>query len=273
MNKYNKINLYKNNLIKFIDTQNNNIIKIKNIIDIDYIVGILFLTQMNIYCKQYKIQIHGYYIAFSFINLFSKIRKKLVKSNKLNYNDIYHFWLSIANNIDYFNSRVDKNSDIKIKINNNFSKLIIEFNQIFYDIVNNDDNLNSDSKKNTENSNSKEYLNINYNIKCHFCYIYEILKKFFYILLITAKFMGSGEIKDPNLIKLAEYYTNIFYIYIKYNNIDKNNINEEYYFELFNNYIEYKNKLNYSIIELKLNSDTIDEIIEYLDNNISNFLH
>ena len=78
--------------------------------------------------------------------------------------------------------------------------------------------------------------------------------------------MGSGEYKDHNLRKLSEYYSNIFFTYIKVNDCEK--IDEIYSFELFDNYIEYKNKLNYSLIELKINSDTVDEIVNYLDNII-----
>ena len=39
-------------------------------------------------------------------------------------------------------------------------------------------------------------------------------------------------------------------------------------FNFFDNYIDYKNKLNYSIIELKINSDTLEEILNYLDDII-----
>jgi hypothetical protein len=39
---------------------------------------------------------------------------------------------------------------------------------------------------------------------------------------------------------------------------------------MFDNYIDYKNKLLSSIIELDMKSETIDEIINYLDNNIMN---
>ena len=50
-NKYksnNKINLYKENLIKFIIGQKDKIILIGNIESIDYIIGILFLTESKI---------------------------------------------------------------------------------------------------------------------------------------------------------------------------------------------------------------------------------
>ena len=107
MVNYNKINLYKDNLIKFIKTQDQ-IIKLDKISDIDYLIGILFLTEMNRYCKANKISIHGYYIAYSLINLFIKIKTKLVKKDKITYKDLNHFWLCLANNIDYLNTRIDE---------------------------------------------------------------------------------------------------------------------------------------------------------------------
>ena len=66
-NKYKineKINLYKENLIKFIIGQKEKIIQIGSIEEIDYIVGILFLTETNRYFKQNKITIHCYYLAY-----------------------------------------------------------------------------------------------------------------------------------------------------------------------------------------------------------------
>ena len=97
VNKYkinDKINLYKENLIKFIISQKEKIIPIGTIDEIDYIIGILFLTETNRYCKQNKISIHGYYLAYTFINLFNKIKKKIFKPHKFEINDINHFILS-----------------------------------------------------------------------------------------------------------------------------------------------------------------------------------
>ena len=69
-----KIDLYKNGIIKFINSQVNSqlgdILNSNNINDFDYIIGILFLTEMNRYCKNNNISIHGYYIAYSLINIF-----------------------------------------------------------------------------------------------------------------------------------------------------------------------------------------------------------
>jgi hypothetical protein len=276
MDKYNKIKLYRENLINFIKTQDNKIILLEKINEIDYLIGILFLTEMNRYCKNNNISIHGYYIAYSFINFFSKIRKKLIKSYKLNYNDLNHFWISLANNIDYLNNRVNNANNIKDKINNNLSKLIIILNPYFFSLINyknthKDDilmthiNISINSNSSIPIIDKNKYDEIYCDKKCYICCIDEILKKFLYVLLFTAKFMGSGDIKpEPNLLKLAEYYANIFYTYIKLN--DKNNIPT---CEVFDNYTNYKNRLVDSIIELKIQSATIDELLDYLDKIIS----
>ena len=353
-NKYksnNKINLYKDNLIKFIISQKEKIILIGNIEPIDYIVGILFLTESNRYFKQNKINSHGYYLAYTFINLFNKIRLRMVKSYKFNLNDISHYILSLSNNINYFNSRIDPTNSIKNKINNNFSKFqleivpilinLTEYNKIHQqieinkiDIVKNSSILNNSSEtsinlnldldidldieinidnvfneninqepiqiKNLNQKNSDINVNIdeidkieeinnctkkelykklkkNYiknenkccDIECYSCWVTNILSKFFYLLLQTAKFLGSGSYLDPNLIRLSEYYANIFYTWFKSNDliflnlIDKNNFTE-----IYENYLNYKNKLNYSLIELDLGSETLDEILNYIDNEI-----
>jgi len=107
------------------------------------------------------------------------------------------------------------------------------------------------------------------NIKCYNCWITNVLSKFFYLLLQIAKFLGTGSYSDPNLIRLSEYYANIFYTYFKSNDISNNSNNEDIsYTEIYENYLNYKNKLNYCLIELGLNSETLDEIILYLDNKI-----
>ncbi len=295
MEKYNKIKLYKENIIKFIDTQNYKIIKINKLYDIDFLVGILFLTEMNRYCKQNKITIHGYYIAYSLINLFRKIRRKLVENYKITYNDINFLWTSLALNIDYLNTRVEDSNIVKNKINFNFCKIIIEINTVLSNFITYSKVHNcctENSKKNTETfndisnqtnqnnislsnsiSSSISDLNIYCDNKCYICWVDNILSKFFYLLLMLAKFIGSGETKeDPNLLKLSEYYANIFYTFLKINDIGKNNLNQNTSYEFFDNYIDYKNKLNYSLIELKLNSDTVDEIVNYLDDIIINNL-
>ena len=174
MEKYNKIKLYKDNIVKFIDIQDNKIIKSNKLNDIDYLVGILFLTEMNRYCKANKITIHGYYIAYSLINLFRKIRKKLIENYKITYNDINFIWISIALNIDYLNSRIDNSNPIKNKINYNFSKIIIEINNvlssfILYNKIHKDENkeshehpisLNSPSPSSSNVSNNSESINV-----------------------------------------------------------------------------------------------------------------
>ena len=81
--------------------------------------------------------------------------------------------------------------------------------------------------------------------------------------------MGSGIYLDPNLVRLSEYYANIFYTWLKSNDINfLNYIGQNDLTELYENYLNYKNKLNYSLIELNLNSETLDEIIDCIDNEI-----
>ena len=351
-NKYksnNKINLYKENLIKFIIGQQEKIILIGNIEQIDYIVGILFLTESNRYFKQNKINSHGYYLAYTFINLFNKIRQRISKSYKFKFTDITHFIISLSNNIDYFNSRIDPTNNIKNKINNNISKFqieiipiltnLVEYNKIhashnrdtglfiieskkninsnietnnntnintntnnisietlytpiekiFNDnlsnfVENTNENTNQNTNENTNeniNENTNENINENNNKnsnkktnrfcdkECYSCLVTNILSKFFYLLLQTAKFLGSGSYSDPNLIRLAEYYANIFYTWLKSNDINfLNCINKNNFMELYENYLSYKNKLNYSLIEMNLSSETLDEIINYIDKEI-----
>jgi hypothetical protein len=55
---------------------------------------------------------------------------------------------------------------------------------------------------------------------------------------------------------------------LKLDSIDINNSTNNTYQHIFNNYHDYKSKLIYSIMELEINSDTIDEIIKYLDDDI-----
>jgi hypothetical protein len=264
-NKYNineKIGLYKDNLIKFIIEQKNKIIPIGNIEEIDYIVGILFLTETNRYCKLNKITIHGYYLAFTFINIFNKIRKKLNKGYEFEICDITHFIISLSKNINYLSSRVDASNPIKNKILTTLPKFNIDIlnllNEIFEFKKNNNDSVYYITDVN------KKYSDTNFND----CLII-ILSKFFYLLLQTAKFLGSGNYNEPNLLRISEYYANIFYILFKSNDINFINLlNEKTFTETYDNYLNYKNKLNYSLIELNLNSETLDEIIKYLDEQI-----
>jgi hypothetical protein len=262
-NKYNineKIELYKENLIKFIIEQKNKIIQIGNIGEIDYIIGILFLTETNRYCKLNKITIHGYYLAYTFINIFNKIRKKLSGGYIFDLNDITHFIISLSKNINYLCTRVDSLNPIKNKILNSLPKFNVDMlnllNEIFEYKVNHSEQTISDD--------TKKYCSIN----CVDCWI-NVLSKFFNLILQTAKFLGSGNYNEPNLLRISEYYANIFYILFKTNDINFiNQLNKKSYTEIYDNYLNYKNKLIYSLIELNLNSETIDEIIKYLDEKI-----
>ena len=142
-NKYNKLFLYKEGLDKFIGTQiinQNKWSKTKknlsnSITKLEYIVGILFLTEMNRNCKTNNISIHGYYITCSLINFFINIKKKILSNKKISSEIIIFLFNNIANNIEYLNSRIDSNNPIKKKINENLSNLIIEITPLLNDIV------------------------------------------------------------------------------------------------------------------------------------------
>jgi hypothetical protein len=261
-NKYNineKIGLYKENLIKFIIEQKNKIIPIGSIEDIDYIVGILFLTETNRYCKLNKISIHGYYLSYTFINIFNKIRKRLNSGYTFGIEDQTHFILSLSKNINYLNSRVDASNTTKNKIINGLPKFQMDIISLLNEIM-----LYNNKNHLTEVLNSNE-INIYCKDNCTDCWI-NILSKFFYLLLQTAKFLGSGLYNEPNLLRISDYYANIFCILLKSDDINFiNELTEKSYTEVYDSYLNYKNKLNYSLIELNLNSETLDEIIKYID--------
>jgi hypothetical protein len=213
-------------------------------LQIDYFIGILFLTNMNCYCKSNKLSIHGYYIASVLMNLFAKIRL-----NNVHFPDIIQFYDGVAQNIDYLNRRVN-NENIKNAINCGFSKYIIEISK----------NLTAITNYSPEKEN---------NIKTDI----GLLNNFFYILLLTAKFIGTGlteeieiaqnRIAFPNLYKIGEYYANIFIVYLILL-ADENIVNTEKQL-LFNTYVDYKSKLKYSLNEMSLISATTDEIMFYID--------
>lgn len=224
---YKHINTYKNNIIKFIKTRQYSNLLI-NLQDIDYLYGILFLTELNRYCKLCELNIHGYYIAFTLIYLFNNIRL----NNLLNIDNVLHLFKYIGYHIDYLNQRIVDKNIIKNKINKNCGLFLIKVNEILENIINNP----------TINNNN-----------------------LFILLLYIAKFMGSGNYIDPNLDRIAHYYTNIFNTYL----ILLNNKNSKNITEIIENYYNNKNNLNYSLIELNLDSVTISEIIDFIDNYIT----
>lgn len=287
INKYNKLVLYKDGLVKFINLQNLDLWKKaksnlnSNLTDLDYITGILFLTETNRNCKTNNINIHGYYTTCGLINLFSNIKQKLFYGKKIPSESIIYLFNCIALNIDYLNSRTDSNNQIRKKINENYANLLMEITPYLNDIV-------YFKKKHKQSSNSDlglgqtvweigtspvncEYLG-SCNANCYACWVDEILTKFFYIVLLVAKFMGTGCYKDPNLYKLGEYYSNIIFTILKIDNLNQQTEEQslDIYQNLFSNYQDYKSKLIYSIMELNINSETIDSIINYLDDEIIN---
>jgi hypothetical protein len=182
----NKIELYKEGILSF---NKKNEYKKFNIIDLskhaenyDYLIGILFLTEMNRYCKENKFTIHGYYVTQSLINIFIKIANSTLKIN-----DITNLYYNISSNINYINDRANVPTETKNKINGNLSQLIIEITP---------------------------YVDKIYTNNC--------LNDFFYVLLTIAKYIGTGDVKnEPNLFKLSEYYAGIFNVCIKIKNTNK----------------------------------------------------
>lgn len=238
--KSEKLNLYTLNLIDFITKQPEykQIVSYDSFDQIDYIIGILFLTEMNRYCKLNKINIHGYYLAYSMMVLFRDIRCFQQKLKSLDYST--HFITMLCSNINYMNDRVDPSNNVKNKINQNQSRLLI-----------------------------KVLPMINYILE-NICVVESniILSKFFYVLLQTAQFMGSGNYNEPNLLRLSEYYANIFYSWIYSSNQMTATPTPAQSVEFYDNYLNYKNKLIYSLIELNLNSETIDALIAHVDREI-----
>ena len=230
---FQKIELYKNSIIKFT--------KINNIDDIDYLVGIIFLSEMNKYCKNNNLNYHGYYITYPLILLYEEIKNNILYSKIINKNIILDLYEGICKNIEYLNDRIT-DEKIKLNINKNLYLLILDIKNEFVNLF-------------TEKS--THYINI----------IDNLLKPYFYILLKISSFIGSGDISiQPNLYKLSEYYANIFYTYIII--LKKKNIDDKQ--QLFENYTNNKTKLYESYLNLNNITNTIDEIINYIDKVILN---
>lgn len=255
-----KIEIYKNNLIDYEkkEKEKQEFIKDYKFNNIDYIVGTLFLTQMNMYCKINSFSAHGYYIAYALMIMFNEFNEIFINDNKIESEIISYFWVSLTANINYLKSKVELSATIDLQAKKNIvcnlSKFIDEISNVINKLV---------------LINSKYFVEIkNPNIMVIEKYklIENMYNSFFYMLLITAKYFGSGEYKDCNLIRLSEYYSNIFLIYYKSKNINSENND----IELLDMFINNQVKLNTSLYELNLNSDTLDEIIEYLSQEINN---
>ena len=252
-----KIEINKNNLIDYEKKEKKKQKFIKNykFETIDYIIGTLFLTQMNMYCKINSFSAHGYYIAYALMIMFNEFNEMFRNDNKIESEVISYFWVSLTANINYLKGKVELSPTIdqqaKKNIINNLSKFMSEISLIFNKLIlsNNKYFLETKEEKETEK----------------YKLIESVYNSFFYMLLITAKYFGSGEYKDCNLIRLSEYYSNIFLIYYK----SKNTSLENNDVELLDMFIGNQAKLNTSLYELNLNSDTLDEIIEYLSVEIN----
>ena len=225
-----KIELYKKSIIKFTN--------INNIDDIDYLVGIIFLSEMNKHCKNNKLNYHGYYITYPLIMLYEEIKNNILFSKNINKNTIIELYEGLCKNIEYLNDRINDNT-IKTNINKNLYLMILDIKNEF---------------KNITKDGIKSYIDI----------IDYLLKPYFYILLKLSVYIGSGDITiKPNLYKISEYYANIFYTYIV---LKKNTIENKQ--QLFENYTNNKIKLYESYLNLNNITDTIDEVIIYIDNII-----
>jgi hypothetical protein len=225
-----KIDMYKNAIYKFVNLNKYELQlseKYYQVISIH--IGILFLTELNRYNKKTNITIHGYYIAYGFIKLFFDIINYNHNHNHDNgcigiVSAILKMYEYISLNIEYFNSRIEPTNEIRIKISNNFHNFTIHITNKFEEIIKNKD-------------------------------INDKLDTFFYILLITAKFMGYGEYNEPNFIKLGQYYSRVYsLIFLNITNLKC----------IKNIFEKQKNILIDALKNLNMLNDTINELITYL---------
>jgi hypothetical protein len=227
-----KIDMYKNAIYKFASLNKYDLqLSEKYYQEISIHIGILFLTELNRYNKKTNITIHGYYIAYGFIKLFFDI---INYNHNYNHNNnisdrgivsaILKMFEYISLNIEYFNSRIEPTNEIRVKISNNFHNFTIHITNKFDDISKNSD-------------------------------INDRLDTFFYILLITAKFIGYGEYIEPNFIKLGQYYSRVYsLIFLNMSNLKC----------IKNIFEKQKNILIDALTNLNMLNDTINELITYL---------
>lgn len=221
-----KIDMYKNAIYKFARLNKYDLqLSEEYYQEISIHIGILFLTELNRYNKKTNITIHGYYIAYGFIKLFFNIISYNHNTNEGNiFLAILKMFEYISLNIEYFNSRIEPNNEIRLKINNNFHSFIIHITNKFEVISKNND-------------------------------INDRLDTFFYILLITAKFIGYGEYNEPNFIKLGQYYSRVYsLIFLNISNLKC----------IKNIFEKQKNILIDALTNLNMLNDTINELIMYL---------
>lgn len=279
-----KIEPYKNSLIKYGENEKikGDIIIDFKLTEIDYIIGVLFLAKMNIYCKLNNFSAHGYHLAYALSIYFNEINKAIYNKTEIDNNIISYFWISFSNNLIYLKEKTENCLNITEQINKNITNNIYKFTREISVNLNKINILNKKLIKNLDTTKEKSIIMIeNKNIEKN------IYSSFFYILLISSKFFGSGEYKDPNLERLAEYYTNTFMIYnesllrklkiIKNNKTTTNsetnistNINNKT--ELLDMFINSQLKLTSSLLELNLNSETLDEILNYLNDKINELI-
>ena len=131
----NSIELYKKSIIDFTKKNELN--------EINYLIGIIFLSKMNKYCKENNIIYHGYYITDNFINLYSIINDYIINKKYINPIIFIEFYNKLTENIKYMDERINNNI-VKDNIKNNLFKFIQIINPFFQKIINfsNKDNLN-----------------------------------------------------------------------------------------------------------------------------------
>jgi len=247
--KSSNVYLYKLALEEFIKKNNKNSKEIK---DIDYLVGIMFLTELNRYCKLNKLQIHGYYIAYVIIILFNNLRMKLMFNREIDKNIIFDIIEGINENIIYINDRINDNERYKKMINENMSKMFIEFMPKIKNIINYE---NKEHKK--------EEKNIFCIDKCYICWLDNGLREIFYILFMIARYIGMGIYKEIKMIKISEYFGEMFYIIININNIEENEK-----MRIYEKYMIIKTKIIEYFIESNIQSNTMDEILDIIEKMI-----
>jgi hypothetical protein len=244
--KSSNVYLYKMALEEFIKRGKKDVREIK---DIDYIVGIMFLTELNRYSKMNKLQIHGYYIASVLIILFNKIRRKLMNNEKIETEIIYEIMEGINENIKYINERVI-NEKYKKKINEKISEMMLDYIPKIRNII--------EYENREHNKNGKFCID-----KCYICWLDNGLRDFFYILLMMSKYIGMGVYSEIKMIKIAEYYGEIYYIILNINSIV-----EEEKMGVYERYMRMKTKINEYNIEMGIESKTMEEIMEIIEKMI-----
>ena len=211
------------------------------------LIGIMFLTDLNRYCKSNSIAVHGYYFVSSLIQLIELIHQIFLNVDVEHNTNIifikYNIIKSLIKNIDYINNSIDLNHNSNIykeSINKNFYKILKFIDDKLIDL------------NNIKNNTTNEILN-------------KLLIPYFNILFTTSFYLGNGFIKNDNsfINNVSIYMANIIYTYF----ILKSKINIVH--ETYDNYIENKKNLIKIFLEKDIYTKNIKNIIIEMDNNIT----